>query len=276
MRISKGILCMTLAALSFSFVGLGVKLLKHISNVEVNFFKALVCMLVCYGAARYKQLAIWGSNYRLLLARGLTGAVGIILYFITLQHLPLALANIIQFTSPIFTASLAILLLNQPVSIRQWLYFALAMGGVVLANGFATAADLRYVSVGLLGALAMGMTNNLNGMLKGKEGPIVIVFYMSLFTALGTGGYLLYDFTMPQWSDIVILVAIGVLTFVTDILATTAFQLAAAAQVSAVSYLIVPYSLALGYIFLGETYTWTNLLGMAFVFLGASLSSFNR
>ena len=87
---------MMLAALSFAFVGLGVKLLQHISNLEVNFFKALVCMLVCYVAARYKQVSVWGSNYRLLLARGITGAVGIILYFITLQHLPLAIANIIQ------------------------------------------------------------------------------------------------------------------------------------------------------------------------------------
>ena len=276
MRISRGILYMMLAALSFAFVGLGVKLLQHISNLEVNFFKALVCMLVCYVAARYKQVSVWGSNYRLLLARGITGAVGIILYFITLQHLPLAIANIIQYTSPIFTAALGILLLKQPVSVKQWFYFAMAMGGVVLANGFATAVDLRYVLVGLLGALAMGMTNNLNSILKGKEGPIVIVFYMSLFTALGTGGYLLYDFTMPQWPDVVILVAIGILTFVTDLLATTAFQLAAAAQVSTVSYLVVPYSLALGFIFLGETYTWISLLGMGFVLLGASLSSLGK
>ena len=276
MRISRGILYMMLAALSFAFVGLGVKLLQHISNLEVNFFKALVCMLVCYVAARYKQVSVWGSNYRLLLARGITGAVGIILYFITLQHLPLAIANIIQYTSPIFTAALGILLLKQPVSVKQWFYFSMAMGGVVLANGFATAVDLRYVLVGLLGALAMGMTNNLNSILKGKEGPIVIVFYMSLFTALGTGGYLLYDFTMPQWPDVVILVTIGILTFVTDLLATTAFQLAAAAQVSTVSYLVVPYSLALGFIFLGETYTWISLLGMGFVLLGASLSSLGK
>ncbi|MEM7383150.1 MAG: DMT family transporter [Bacteroidota bacterium] len=275
MRISRGILYMMLATLSFAFVGLGAKLLKHIANQEINFFKALVCMLVCYGAARYKQVAVWGSNYRLLLARGITGAVGIILYFITLQQLPLALANTIQYTSPIFTAILGILLLQQPVGVRQWFYSAAAMGGVVIANGSATNVDLRYVLVGLLSALAMGVTNNLNSMLKGKEGPIVIVFYMSLFTALGTGGHLLYDFTMPQWRDVAILVAIGVLTFVTDTLATTAFQLAAPAQVSAVSYLVLPYSLALGYTFLGETYTWINLLGMGFVLLGALSSSFD-
>ena len=263
---------MMLSALFFALVGLGVKLLKHISNLEINFFKALVCMLICYGVSRYKQLSIWGRNRRLLLARGITGAVGIILFFITLQYLPLAIANIIQNTAPIFTAILGFFMLKQPIGVKQWLCFAMAMAGVVLVNGFDTAVAPRYLFIGLVGALATGIANNLNSMLKGKEEPIVIVFYMSLLTALGTGGYLLYDFTMFQLQDVLILVAIGILTVLADFLAIKAYQLASVAPVSAVSYLGVPYSLALGFIFLRETYSWISLLGMGLVLLGALLS----
>ena len=62
MRTSRGVLYMMLATWSFTFVGLGVKLLRHIDSLQVNFFKALVCMLVCYGVARYKQISIWGEQ----------------------------------------------------------------------------------------------------------------------------------------------------------------------------------------------------------------------
>lgn len=264
---------MMLATLSFAFVGLGVKLLRHIASLQVNFFKALVCMLVCYGAARYEQIAVWGNNhYRLLLARGITGAVGITLFFITLQHVPLATASIIFNITPIFTAILGIFVLKQPIRVGQWLCFAMAMAGVVLTSGFHTAVDPIYVLIGLAGALAMGMTNNLNSMLKGKEDPIAIVFYMSLFTVLGTGGYLLHNFDMPQWPDGLILVSMGIFAFLADFLATKAFQSASVAQVSAIAYLGVPYSLVLGFVLLGETYAWTSLLGIGLVLSGSLLS----
>ena len=264
---------MMLSSLSFAFVGLGVKLLRHIANLEINFFKALVCMLVCYGAARYEQISVWRSNsYRLLLARGITGAIGMILFFITLQYVPLAIASIIFNTTPIFTAILGIFVLGQPVSVGQWLCFAMAMTGVVITNGFHTAVDPIYVLIGLAGALAMGLTNNLSSMLQGKEAPTVIVFYMSLFTALGTGGYLFRDFTILQWTDGLILVAMGIFAFLADFLATKAFQLASVAQVSAVAYLGVPYSLVLGFILLGETYAWISLLGIGLVLSSSLLS----
>ena len=77
---------------------------------------------------------------------------------------------------------------------------------------------------------------------------------------------------MLQLQDVLILVAIGILTVLADFLAIKAYQLAAVAPVSAVAYLVVPYSLALGFIFLRETYSWISLLGMGLVLLGVLLS----
>ena len=272
MQISRGVLYMILAALSFSFVGLGVKLLKHISNLEVNFFKAIICMLLCYTVAQHKQISIWGHNKQLLWARGVTGALAIILYFVTLEHMPLAIATILQNTCPIFTAILSIFMLQQSVTFKQWLCFALAMMGVILANGVDAVVTPLYVLLGLTSAFSMGITNNLNTLLKDKEGPIVIIFYMSLFTALGTVGFLFQDFTPLHMPDLLILLGIGLCTFLADVLAIRAFQLASVAQVSAVSYLGIPYSLILGFTFLGEVYTWVHLLGMGCVVSGSLLS----
>ena len=273
MRTSRGVLYMMLATWSFTFVGLGVKLLRHIDSLQVNFFKALVCMLVCYGVARYKQISIWGSNhYRLLLVRGIAGAIAMILFFITFQYIPLAIASILLNTTPIFTAILGIFVLKQPVSVGKWLCFAMALTGVVITNGVHAAVGPIYILIGLTGALSMGIANNFNSMLKGKEAAIVVVFYMNLFVALGTGGYLLRNFTMLQWADGLILVAMGIFAFLADFLATKAFQLASVAQVAAVTYLGVPYLLVLGFTLLGETYTWTSLLGIGLVLSGSLLS----
>ena len=265
---------MVASALCFALVGLGVKWLSHVSNFEVNFYRSLVCVICCWLVAYVQNISVWGNQHRLLTMRGVIGAIGAILLFITLQHLPLAIASIIQNTAPIFTAILGIFMLRQPVSLGQWFCFAIAMGGIVLANGFNPNIPLFYVTLGLLSAFFIGMGNNLTGMLKGKESTIVIVFYLSLFTTLGTSNYVFSSFSLLRWEDFTICAVLGILSFLSDLLSSRAFQLSPVALVSGISYVGVPLSLFLGYLIIGETYSVTSLLGIGLVIAGAIGSLF--
>ena len=276
MHISRGNQYMVLSSLFFSLIGLCVKLTSHISNLEVNFFKSVIALAVSYSLLARDKVNIVGNNRRLLLARGIAGGLGIVLFFVTLQYLPLATATTIQNTSPIFTTILGIFIVKEPVSLRRWLFFAISFLGVALANGFDAQASPYYLCIGLMSALCMGLANNFTGKMGAKEHPLVIFCYSTLVTAIITGLYLFYDFTMPQPRDWLILLSMGLLSYAAHYLAIRAYQLAPVANVSAISYLGIPFALVLDFVLLGKHFPVMSLLGMGLVLLGVLLSLFYK
>ena len=80
MRIAKGSQYMILSSLFFTFIGLGVKLLAPLSNLEINFFKSLVACSITLPVLIYYQVPLKGNNIRLLLLRGMSGGMGIIFF----------------------------------------------------------------------------------------------------------------------------------------------------------------------------------------------------
>jgi drug/metabolite transporter (DMT)-like permease len=276
MHIPKGSYYMILSSLCFALIGLGVKWLNHISNLEVNFFKSIFALTISVSILYYKKTSLRGNHMSSLLWRGVTGGIGIILFFMTLQTLPLATANILQNTSPIFTTILGILLLGERVRIYRWLFFVIAFLGVALTHtaGFnAHGFPHGSLIIGLLSALMMGFSNNFTAKMRADEHPLVIFNYSTLFVAIVSGMYiLLYKFVIPTPKDWLILVGLGFLSCSAHYLAIRAYQLAPVAQVSVISYLGIPYALLIDLFILGERFQWTSLLGMGLVMLGVVLS----
>ncbi|GIR12164.1 MAG: hypothetical protein CM15mP23_07390 [Cryomorphaceae bacterium] len=56
-------------------------------------------------------------------ARGMFGTIGLCLFFITLQNIPLAGAVTIQYLSPVFTTLFAVVLLGERVKKVQWFFY---------------------------------------------------------------------------------------------------------------------------------------------------------
>jgi len=75
-------------------------MVPHIPAVEIVFFRSLVSLVLSYLILTKAKVSVWGNNRKVLISRGFTGAIALILYFITLQVIPLASAVTIQFLSP--------------------------------------------------------------------------------------------------------------------------------------------------------------------------------
>src|SRR5262245_53747058 len=146
---SSGVRYMALASFFFAIMNVAVKWLDHLPAVEVALLRSLVSLLIALGFVRYNRIRLPGRNIKGLILRGLFGSTSLVLYFITLHHMPLASAITLQYLSPIFTAFFGIYMLKEPVKGWQWFFFFISFLGVVMVQGFDARIEPVFLMLGI-------------------------------------------------------------------------------------------------------------------------------
>jgi drug/metabolite transporter (DMT)-like permease len=265
-------------------MNLCVKQLHHLPALESILFRSIFSIVASYVALRQLGVAPFGHNHRLLISRGSTGAVALVCYFLSVQHLPLATAVTVQYLAPIFTAVLGIWLVREAVKPWQWAFFALSFAGVLLVQqgGHPSAAaralepagpSLVFLAIGVAGALVSGLSYNAIRRLRGREHPLVIVFYFPLISLPLAAVACLFSWQTPQGWDWLWLLGCGIFTQGAQLTMTKAYQLERLSRVAPLNYLGMFYALGLGYVFFGETFGWLAYAGMGLVLLGVGLNA---
>jgi drug/metabolite transporter (DMT)-like permease len=263
---------MLLSTLFFTGMNLLVKMVPNIPAIEIVFFRSLVSLVLSYGFLARLRISVWGNNKKLLIGRGISGAVALILYFTTLQVMPLASAVTIQFLSPIFTTILGIFVVREKVKPWQWAFFAIAFGGVLVIEGFDPRVSAFFGVIGIISALFSGFTYNLIRKMGTSEHPLVIVFYFPLVTLPVTGIYCYFFWVNPIGMEWLLLILIGVMTQFAQYFMTMAYQNEELSKVAPLKYFGVLYAIILGYVFFGETFNWLTYTGMIMVIVGVILN----
>ncbi len=106
---------MFLSTLAFFVANACVKQVAHIPAMETVFFRCIIASSLCIIGLRREKASIVGSNHLILFLRGIFGTIALFCFFVTLQQMPLASAQTIQYLSPIFTATIAIFVLGEKV-----------------------------------------------------------------------------------------------------------------------------------------------------------------
>lgn len=263
---------MLISSIFFSVMNLLVKMVPHIPAIEIVFFRSLISLVLSYLILAHQKVSVWGNNKKLLISRGITGAFALILYFLTLQVIPLASAVTIQFLSPIFTSILGILIVREKVRSWQWVFFAIAFGGVLVIEGFDARIPPVYGIIGIISAIFSGFSYNFIRKLNITEHPLVIVFYFPLVTLPVTGIYCAFFWVQPVGTEWIILIVIGVMTQFAQYFMTRAYQNEELSKVAPLKYFGVLYALVLGYVFFDETFSWITYIGMMLVIIGVILN----
>lgn len=263
---------MLLATFVFSSMNVCVKLVPHLPPVEIVFFRSLISLVLSYSFLKSQKEFSWGNNKLNLIMRGIFGAIALILYFKTLQHIPLASAVTIQFLAPIFTAIMGIFLVKEYVKPIQWLFFAMAFAGVLVIQGFDTRISMLYLAMGLGASLASGLAHNFIRKMKSSEHPLVIVFYFPLVTLPVTAVWSFFIWEMPSGYDWLILLAIGVLTQIAQVLMTKAIQAEELSKIASLRYVSIIYALMYGYLLFDESFNFLTYLGMAITLFGVVMN----
>ena len=129
-----GVICAMSSCVFFAFSSLLVKLLHEIPPQEVVFFRNLVQVIFVLPPLIYSKTPVVGNSKHLpfLCVRGIAGTLALCCQFYAFQHMPLADATVIVFSSPIFTGVLAHFLLGEAWGLFDALATLLCFVGVVL------------------------------------------------------------------------------------------------------------------------------------------------
>ena len=263
---------MLAATFFFSMMNVCIKKISHIPPMETTFFRCLISMLFCFVIIARGKLDWKGSNRVMLIARGVAGTTAVYTFILTLQHMPLAPAVTIQYTSPIFTTLIAVFILKEQVRWIQYLFFAISFAGVILIKGFDSNISMGYLALGLFSALCSSIAYNLVRSLKEKEHPIVIVLHFQLVgTIIGFIGCF-FDWRIPQGTDWIYLLLTGILTQLGQTNLTKSLQSERIAITTSLNYLGILYALIFGVFFFSESYTTSIITGIVLVVAGVLLN----
>ncbi len=267
---------MLLSTLLFALMNVCVKQLGRLPTLEVILARSVVSLVLSWWAVRRANVSLWGSGADrqsrwLLASRGTTGALALVLYFATVQHLPLAVAVTLQYLSPIATALVGIWLLREPVRPAQWACFGVAFAGVLLTQlDRATLPPhaMIWVLTGIGGAIVSGFSYVTIRRLRGREHPLVIVFWFPLIALpLGLVGTALHGVwpTPTEWGWLLLT---GLFTQGAQVTMTKAYQAEEVSKVAVLNYIGVLYAVAIGYGIFGEKLGGLTLGGLGLVLAG--------
>lgn len=263
---------MLLSTLFFALMNVCVKLVPHIPAMEVILFRSAISLVISYVALRRQQVSVWGNNRGLLIMRGLTGSTALVLFFNTLQNLPLATAATIQYLSPIFTTILGVFLVKEKVKPWQWVFFAISFAGIIVIEGLDATADSLYVWMGVGSALFSGLAYSSIRRLNTREHPLVIVFYFPLVALPIAGIYSAFNWVQPEGWDWAILLLVGLFTQLGQYYMTMSYQAEEISKVANLNYIGIIYALALGFILFDEHFELATYVGMGLVLVGVVLN----
>jgi drug/metabolite transporter (DMT)-like permease len=269
---SKGVWYMLIATFFFSAMNVAVKMVPHIPAVEIVFFRSLISLVISFSILRMTGVDLWGQNRKLLILRGVAGALALVLYFRLIQDIPFASAVTILFLAPIFTTIFGIFTVKEKVHPVQWLFFVVSFVGIVVIKGFDTRIGLIYLVIGVTASIFSGIAHNVIRKINTREHPLVIIFYFPLITAPVTGLFSSFIWVAPRGWDWLLLLLIGVLTQVAQYFMTKSYQAEEISKVASIRYISILYALGFGYFIFGEKYTPMVYFGMGLTILGVVLN----
>ena len=272
---NKGAQYMIISSFAFSLMHLCVKAMPHIPVFELVFFRSLGSLLITFFYLNKKRTPIFGNNKKVLFARGLFGTIGLSLFFITLQNIPLAGAVTIQYLSPVFTTLFAVIILKEHVKKTQWIFFVLAFTGVCLLKGFDVSGQISYyfVLIGIASACFSGLAYNCIRYLRTTEPTLVVVFYFPLVATPIMGVLSFFSWVKPQGLDWVYILALGVVTQVAQVFMTKGIQSDSAGNIMTYKYVGVLFAFIYGYFIFKETYSLLSVIGIFLLLSGVILNA---
>ncbi|MGV3590550.1 MAG: DMT family transporter [Gammaproteobacteria bacterium] len=271
---TRGIVYMLLASFFFALMALGVKLVQDIPVLEIIFFRAVIAIALCLWGLWRAGIAPLGTpaNRRLLLFRGIAGAVSLAQGFYLIQTIPLAAASTLTHLSPIFTTLIAVWFVNEKVAPQQLVFFVLSFAGVVMIQGFDYRISLWHLAVGISASFCMGLAYNSVRRLGGDEHPLVIMFYFPLVCLPFGALYSYFYWVQPQGWEWASLLLIGVTAQLGQYFMTRSYQVASVARVAIVAYSEVIFAIVLGFVLFAEHFHLLAYAGMALVAAGVIMN----
>lgn len=259
----KGVLWMLLSSVFYALIYIVVRGLTDSFPVnQIVFFRALLgsCFMLPWlfsvGLAglrtQKKSLYFW---------RMLFSYIGAVAWMHGISGMPLADANALMFTMPLFTVVFAAVWLAEKPGSHRWIATGLGLVGalIILRPGF---IEISFAALATLFAAAtFSVALICTKALTRTENPNAMVFYLYTLMIPPAAISVIWDWTNPALADLPMLLALGVCTIGAQQCQTRAFRAAQASLVVIVNYVQLPLIALLGYLVFGQStdiWTWAG------------------
>ncbi|RKZ49925.1 MAG: EamA/RhaT family transporter [Gammaproteobacteria bacterium] len=277
-NLPRAALATTLAALMFASMGVAVRYASTSLSSEVmvflrNSFGLLFLLPWLYhsGFNGLKTNRLSGH-----VTRSVAGLAAMYCFFYAIAHLPLAEAVLLNFSSPIFTAIIALLWLGEEATRKLILAIFIGFAGICLilkpGMGILSTAALVGLVSAVFAALAMVTIRNLSK----TEPTRRIVFYFSITATLISAVPMFWYWQTPDLKPLLAMVFAGLAATLGQLLLTHGYSLAPAARVSPYSYNTIIFAAIYGWIFWSETPDILTLFGALLIICAGIITLLSR
>ena len=266
----KGIGFMMLACVFFGAMHVGVRhVTQSIHPFEAAFFRNFFGLLVLAPSFITHGLRpLRTQRFGLHCVRAVLNVVAMLSFFYALSTTPVVLVQALAFTSPLFTAVLAVLLLGEQIRARRLTAIVVGFAGTLLI----IRPGVQPIELGpalvLASAAVWGYVVVLIKSLSRTDSAVTITAYMVLLMSPMTLVCALFVWTWPSGGELAVLVGIGIAGTLAQIFMTQSLQLAETTVVLPFDFTKLVWGAFFAWLLFGELIdTWT-LVGALVIFSG--------
>tara|TARA_A100001388_G_scaffold210944_1_gene161502 strand:- start:2232 stop:3113 length:882 start_codon:yes stop_codon:yes gene_type:complete len=272
-----GFLYMFISVCAFSLMDIIVKWSEAYPLGQVLFFRGFFGVILYFIIMPKENIKNFYYTKRpgLHFLRCLSGLIALIAIFIALRNLPLATVVSISFAAPIFTTIFSIFLLSEKVGVFRWLAVIIGFVGILIITEPGFSSFNIYFIYPIIFCLGLSYVAIAIRQLSTTEPVWLISLYFSITITLASLFTLPYGWVMPNFSDLTLLILIGVFGGLANLWLGQSYKLAEVSLVSPLKYLALVFAIGFGYFIWGEVPSLKTLFGAALVII-SSIIIFRR
>ena len=272
---TKGAVLMCTSAFLFSAMQIPISLSgTTIPIMEQVFFRNIVTLILSFILIMRSGGSLFGTkkNQPLLFVRSAFGFLGLITQFYAVAHANQGDVSTMMKLSPFMITLWAAIFLKEKIRKVQVPALLIAFLGAAFVANPAFNSNLFPLFMAFLCAFFSSVSYTLLAYFKNKVDGMTIIMHFSTFCVLACIPFMIFDFVMPTFKELLLLLLIGVFGGFGQIALTYAYRLATAAEISIYNYSGIVVSIILGYVFLGEVLDVTSVIGCALVIIAALIT----
>ena len=238
-RIGLGIALMVLSVAVFTCMD---AIIKHVAQAgyttpQILFFRNLFAFIplsiLIHRQGGLSSLATKKPMAHLI--RSLIGLTAMGSFFYGYRTLPLSEAISISFAAPLFMTALSVPMLDEQVGIRRWLAVIVGFVGVLIM--VRPPAHMEPATlVMLFGTVFFSLAMIVVRRLSATETSSSIIFYFTLMGVVLSGALMPWFWITPNFTDLMLLISIGIIGGIAQILVTSSIKAAPIAILAPFEY----------------------------------------
>ncbi len=257
------------SALCFAAMAFAAKLASRtVPGGELAFLRFVLMLVPLLFSTRLRRRALDIRRLDLLVYRGVFGGTAVLLYFLAIEHVPVGVATLLNYSSPVWAVLFAALFLGERTRPRLLVPLVVALSGMVLVTGAFAHPEHpfrlgRWEAVGLLSAVLSGAAVASIRAARRTENSWAIYTSFSIFGLFVAAPGALWNFRWPDPVAWLLVLLVGGFSIAAQLLMTYAYRWVTNLQAGVLAQITVVVSMALGVTFLGDRLAPQQLLGAA-------------